>query len=371
MLCYIRRIYGFRFPSGKTLILVPLLIYCGCSSQVHTTKDFDPESLNFWKPYLLYLQSTPCQSLYVEIDTVQGCKPSEKCFESLREFLLLYCDKPAGVQIVQDKPILPEDANALNAELLALRQMDGPELPKYDGCAAYLYVLFYDSALLTGEKSHQPEYPHVKMLPYPAAIYMDKQFFKKHHASKYEAKLLLHEVGHVFGLTRNQTHGDGMHCQDKSCIMYDSYRVSLLRTLMFRKQQQQDLCMLCQSDLETAKTSKTDSRLRFIGPVLVRSENGYHVLSLPSFVMVHFGSLESINWEKVLETARSTAPEQAKLGNIGFGMSSGGVSNKVELNSLRVAVSNAENDPYYSVRVGVKEMKEKLIGQILGGQQKQ
>lgn len=339
-------------------LLIFLLIYWGCSPHIPLKKDIDPHSVNFWKPYLLYLQSTSCRSLYVEIDTVEGSEASKKCIESLRGFLQHYCDKPQSVEIILDETIPLQDVNAATPELLALQHMNGPIRAKDNGDAAYLYVLFYDSSMLADTKVKKP---HVNLLPYPAAIYMDEGFFK----SNLKPQILLHETGHVLGLTRNQAHGDDMHCQDKSCIMYYAYRVNLFRILLLQKQKQQDLCMLCQSDLETAKTSERDSKLRFIGPVLVRSENEYHVLSLPGFVRVHFGPLESINWRDVLKQAQSVAPEQAKLGNIAVDISAGDISDESELSKLKVAIKNAENDPYSSVRAGVNEAKEKLIGLIL------
>jgi len=199
------------------------------------------------------------------------------------------------------------------------------------------------------------------LLMYPAAIYMDRRYLKKHHASKYEAKLLLHEVGHVLGLTQNQTHGDGRHCRDKSCIMHEHYKVSLFRRLTFQKQRQQDICRLCKKDIERAKTNERDTRLRFLGPALVRSEEGDHVLSQPSFIRVQFGPLKSLKWQDVLQEAQNIAPQQAQMDNIGFVMASEDVSGSDDLASLRVAIKNAENDPYSLVSRAVKTMREEFM----------
>ena len=359
---YIRWIHGVRCVIS---VMVCFVLFCvGCNLPVQSDTVFDPEKLGFWKPYLLYLQSTPCQSLYVEVDAVQGCEPSQESIEALHQFLLKYCDKPAGIQIVKGDPIHVEDANALDVKLLALRHMAGPNPSKYSETTAYLYILFYDSSLLSGGKYPKGQAPYVDWLMYPAAVYMDRRYFKKHHASEYEAKLLLHEVGHVLGLTRNQTHGDGKHCRDKSCIMHENYKVSLFRKLTFQKQRQEDICELCKKDLERAKTSERDPKLKFLGPALVRSEEGYHVLSLPSFVRVEFGSLKSLKWQDVLHQAQNIAPQQAQMDKIGFVMATGDLSGPNDLLSLQVAIEKAENDPYRLVSLTVKEMKEELMEHI-------
>ena len=66
------------------------------------------------------------------------------------------------------------------------------------------------------------------------------------------------------------------------------YETDKVNTLPFQKHQQKDFCELCKSDLEVARAGGADPRLKFMGPVMVRSENDYHVLSLPAFVKLHY-----------------------------------------------------------------------------------
>src|ERR1043165_2073016 len=40
---------------------------------------------DFWQPYLLYRQASPCPRLYVEIDAVAGCEPSDTALKQLKE----------------------------------------------------------------------------------------------------------------------------------------------------------------------------------------------------------------------------------------------------------------------------------------------
>ena len=340
-------------------VMLYFVVLCtGCASPTNVKQGIDPRSLSFWKPHLLYLQSAPCESLYVEVDAVQGSEPKEETIETLRQCLLRYCDKPGKIQIVRNAPIPLRDAQAARPELLALRYMDGPVHSKYDGRTAYLYVLFYDSSQLSDTRYHRGVYPYAKLLPYPAAVYMDTRYLKKQRLSKYEAQLLLHEVGHILGLTWGQKRRDDWrcHCRDKSCLMYGRYRVPILP---FQKHRQKELCDLCKGDLEAARVDKADPRLTFMGPVMVRSEHDYHVLSLPAFVKLHFGPLESIKWQDVLEQARYEARKRATQPDtvaiiMGLGTNSG------ERTSLQHAIENAKKDPCRIVRLGVNMVENQF-----------
>jgi hypothetical protein len=300
----------------------------------------------------------------VEIDAVKGSEPNEKTIETLHQYLLRYCDKPGEIQIVRNAPIPLKDAQATRPELLALRHMDGPVHSKHDGRTAYLYVLFYDSSQLLGKRYRRAVNPHAKLLPYPAAIYMDTRYIKKHHLSKYEAQLLLHEVGHILGLTWSQKRGDDWrcHCRNKSCLMYESYRVNILP---FQKHRQKDLCELCKIDLEAARAAEADPKLKFMGPVMVRSEKDYHVLSLPAFVKLHFGPLELIKWQVVLDEARNEVPKwaaQPDTAAVIMGLGSGADSD--ELASLHCAIESARKDPCRTVRLGVNAINEQPVKQL-------
>ncbi|NQT00505.1 MAG: hypothetical protein HQ580_00630 [Planctomycetes bacterium] len=346
-------------------VMLCLAILCtGCTSLTNVKQDIDSKSLNFWKPHLLYLQSAVCESLYVEIDAVEGSEPNEETIETLRQRLLQYCDKPGKVQIVCNASIPLRHARATRPEILALRYMDGPDHSKDSGHTAYLYVLFYDSSQLSGQRYRQAVNPHAKLIPYPAAIYMDTRYIKTHHLTKYEGQLLLHEVGHILGLTWSQERkGDWYcHCRDKSCLMYESYKVN---TLPFQKHQEKDFCELCKGDLVAARADEADPRLKFMGPVMVRSEKDYHVLSLPAFVKLHFGPLNSIDWEDILEEARNEVPRlAAQPDTVAVLMGSVVGASSDELASLHYAIENAKNDPCPTVRLGINAIKQQPMKQL-------
>ena len=364
---HIRGIYGAHYNTINVMLCLTMLC-TGCASLTNVKQDIDSKSLSFWKPHLLYLQSATCESLYVEIDAVEGSEPSKETIATLRQFLLQYCNKPGKVQIVRNASIPLRHARATRPEILALQHMDGPEHSKDDGRIAYLYVLFYDSSQLLDKKYRQAVNPHAKLLPYPAAIYMDTRYIEAHHLTKYEAQLLHHEVGHILGLTWSQQRGDDCycHCRDKSCLMYESYKVNILP---FQKHQEKDLCELCKGDLAAARADEADPRLKFIGPVMVRSEKDYQVLSLPAFVKLHFGPLNSIDWRDILKEARNEVPKlAARPDTVAVLMGSVVGASSDELASLHHAIENAKNDPCPTVRLGINAIKKqqpmKQLGQI-------
>jgi len=144
--------------------------------------------------------------------------------------------------------------------------------------------------------------------------------------------------------------------------MYESYRVNILP---FRKHQQKELCELCKGDLEAARAGGADPKLKFMGPVMVRSEKDYHVLSLPAFVKLHFGPLMSIEWKDVLEEARNEVPKRAaQPDTVAVIMGSGVGTNSDEVASLYHTIENAKEDPCRTVRLGVNAIKEQLTKQL-------
>ena len=113
---------GKNYLTAILLVYV-LLVFHGCAV-LASPSDVESKHLNFWKPHLLYLQSVECKSLYVELNAVEGCEPSQETITILRHFLEQYCDKPGGIQIISN-PLIPlSDSRVTSPEILSLRQMN-------------------------------------------------------------------------------------------------------------------------------------------------------------------------------------------------------------------------------------------------------
>ena len=206
-----------------------------------------------------------------------------------------YCNKPDGIEIVRGDVIPIETARGFSEKALARKYVNGPA--KTTGSPpAFMYVLFYNDALCkvsvkadhsrasAAQSSRRAAKPYSEVLPYPA-IYFNTRYFPwfPWRFSGMDKKGLLHEAGHLLGLVRRPT-GVSFHCTNRTCLM-NSY-VSLRRVLLG---QQKKLCPECSAELAQSFTQPSPSNLRFVDSVVVRSEAGYNVLSLPDRLCVIVG----------------------------------------------------------------------------------
>lgn len=272
---------------------------------------------SFWKPHQLYLQASPHPRLYVEVDAVKGCEPSDARLKKLKEFLATYCQKPDGIEIVRGDVIPVKAAKGVPLRALTRHYLTGPPATTNGPAPAFLYVLYYDGRLCeqpvtsTASQTNKAassslarnEKPHVDFLPYPAAMYINTRYF--HGLGKHES-VLLHEAGHVLGLAGRTTGATNNHCLDMQCLMYRNLAWSIPRFLLWQDPiRQHELCTQCQAELVEDTRQAPSSKLRFIGPVLVRSEDGYHVLNFPFQAAVIIGNLTDDDVQEFIDWVRA------------------------------------------------------------------
>jgi len=290
----------------------------GCAS-TEGNKEVERTGIMSWSPHLLFLNRAPHDSLYVEVDAVAGTEPSDEVLEALEKFLRQYCDKPRGITVMRDDTIPRSAAVGYNNQALALQYVDGPPSTS-NGSPAFLYVLYYDSALQVDPSTplraaHQhvrlrtesryvaPENPHVNLQPYPAAIYVDRRYLRL-MPRIFEELTIRHEAAHVLGLTRNSAHGAEYHCMRKSCLMAPHLNIGFFRFIRGQNPlSQTNFCDACKSDL-TQRTAEPARNVRFVGPALVRFEKEYQVASLPAEIKLSAGAAAHFEIAKFLEQAR-------------------------------------------------------------------
>jgi hypothetical protein len=294
------------------------LFLTGCLSTKPVEKP-EIEANKLWEPHLLFLNRAPHDSLYVEVDAVEGAEPSDAALNAFETFLRQHCDKPAGITVVRDDVIPRTEAVGYAHDALALQYLNGP--PKTNENPAFIYVLYYDSDLthdpvalpVKPVHKHQsikagyinPQNPHVHLFPYPAAIYVDRRYLKTCPRS-FEPLALCHEAAHVLGLTKNEAHGAEFHCRSERCLMNPSLKINLRKFLLGRSPfTQTNLCSQCRTDLREGARTSAAPNLRFLGPMLVRSESNYHVVSLPSEIKLFTGDLSSFERSKFFDQVRS------------------------------------------------------------------
>jgi tetratricopeptide (TPR) repeat protein len=301
-----RRMRGRALLQPFSGVLLPVLCISltSCSTAKAPRSHSVPDAVkltSFWQPQLLYILPWPHSRLYVEVDAVEGCQPSDARLNKLRDFLTTYCNKPDSIEIVRGDVIPIQIARGIPPRALARKFLNGP--PENESPAAYMYVLFYNNALsdepiaagtnrskatTASHLDSAPRNPHVDCLPYPPVMFMNSNY----GAKRYQTDLLLHEAGHELGLASRNTFASDFHCTDKTCLMNWTLRVHLGRYLLGMDPiKQHHLCAHCITQLTESAKQSPPTNLRFVGPVLVRSETNYHVLNLPDRVKVIVGQL--------------------------------------------------------------------------------
>jgi hypothetical protein len=256
--------------------------------------------LRHWqRSELLYLSPDASRRVYVQIDCVQGACPAPAELGAMEAFLHRHVRLAEGVVFDHSPPIGPADVAGRDETQLALSRMKLP--PRYDdGQTAYIYVLFYDSSLAGQDKPHRP---YVRV-DYPCAVFVDMAYWKPRNRPILAAALQ-HEMAHVLGLTKNEDHGDGSHCNDPDCLAHPVLRIPKPG----QRPRQQSLCANCLADLQRSRRRRAPAELSFHGPVLVRRAKGYRVASMPGFtrVILDAGEPESSCRQVALEARQFAA----------------------------------------------------------------
>ena len=287
---------------------------CATSDRAPAPKQQEPgyaAEAKIWKPYLLYRLNSPYRRLYVEVDSVKGCEPSDATMAELRNVLTNFCDKPDGIEIVRNPPIPRKREPGLTPEQLACHVMKGPPTNTASDQPAFMEILFYDSALFAPLTERVPRgrslkvrHPQTDCLPYPG-IFVNTRYF----IADADPLGMRHEAGHILGLVTRTNAVDNGHCADPNCIMYKKIMAVFHIFRWLRGESPytvapKDFCERCRAELD-ADAKLPPSKLRFVGPVLVRSEPGYDVLALPNFIEVIVGGLTNGDLETFKEAART------------------------------------------------------------------
>ncbi len=339
------------------------LVAAGCLTSKTARDRANAEVLRhtqFWQPHQLFLLGSPHARLYVEIDAVEGCSPSDETLDKLRDFLTAHCSKPGGIQIARSDVIPLETARGITPSALARKYLNGPPEDPAGGAPAFLYVLFFDDVVSNrprvietghpGARAARPSRlanrnPHVDMLPYPAMIYMNVNWSPK----SYRDAALQHETGHVLGLAFRTDDALAGHCLSHWCLMNAGLHVVPFLLGLDHGLQQQ-LCAQCLAQLAESRAQAAPVNVRFVGPVLVRSETGYHVLSLPHRAKVIVGDVSADDCREFAAAVRAEVPSREAGENDWRAELSGNNEIFSDLKRFPELVTALTKDPDHGVR---------------------
>jgi hypothetical protein len=171
--------------------------------------------------------------LIVEVDRVEGTSPRPIALRFLLQRLALYTDKPGGISIVLDD-VIPRDEWAPDAQAirrLALRYRSisstapGPQGATRSEPAAVIHVIYAGS----WKRYRGYSWPRATMRRqsrrYDAPLVIVLQDRLASIAwitgARQEGSVLIHEIGHTFGLASNPGHSTEGHCTNAHCLMYN------------------------------------------------------------------------------------------------------------------------------------------------------
>jgi len=260
----------------------------------------------------LYLSPAGPRRIIVEVDSVAGCEPPQTALDELGDFLHRYTSKE--IHYIRKTPIARSDAAGIPPEVLATRNARGAPA---DGNDSYLYLLFFEGGTAGTVAAYVPPY-------YRCAIFVkmsgrNAAAMKMWGLVEALSRDLKHEAGHVLGLCRNLSHGDGVHCGNDCLMQARAQMVVSLSKLItgsnYITKPPTDLCADCREDLVRIKERQAPSGMEFNGPILVRHEQQYTVYMLPCHVHVKFGGAElgrndlvkiALNQAKLILTNKAT-----------------------------------------------------------------
>ncbi|HMJ91023.1 MAG TPA: hypothetical protein VK530_14470 [Candidatus Acidoferrum sp.] len=262
--------------------------------------------------------------------------------------------------------ISSNEVRGLSRNTLASKFLNGPPARSGEPSAAFIYLLFYDVALSSqgaGDKTKRSRddlspWPHTQILPYPAVVFMNTGYFP---SGVREATA--HEVGHLMGLVRRSNGKSSGHCRDSNCLMTETFNFYRVRSLLgLRPVKQEALCERCVAELKAGATTSAATNLYFCGPVLVRSEVGYHVLSLPSRVRLIVGNVTEADCRNFLAHTHDhpSLDDRPRLDGL---VKPGLVREAAQ--ALEI-IDRAKTDPYRSVRELAAKL-EKAMPRSEGG----
>lgn len=176
-----------------------------------------------------FLSDKKYKSLVVEIQYVEGYKPTDAAMQNLRQFLEARLHKPAGIAFVYNPIASPGKAfyDVSDAEKI---ERNFREEHRH-GATAAAYFLFLDGAYARDEENTKVlgiAYGGSSVVMFGKTIAGFSDNIMEPSRSTLETAVGIHEFGHLLGLVNDGTgmvneHQDQAHphhCNNTSCIMY-------------------------------------------------------------------------------------------------------------------------------------------------------
>lgn len=176
-------------------------------------------------------------SLHIELQYAPGMQPETQTLTNLNNFLSERLNKPAGITVTT------KQVNSFGKPTVSIADITA-FTDKYrtlytDGNQITLYILFADADYSTSGVVGVA-YRNTAVCLFEKTIQANSGGINQAGRVKVETGVLLHEIGHLLGLTNNGTsmvtpHEDGAnkaHCNNSNCLMYYSIETTGLMNML-------------------------------------------------------------------------------------------------------------------------------------------
>lgn len=218
-----------------------LLFMVGCKKETTSsiisgpTSNLDKQSAGSSAADLL--AANTYTSLRVELQYAPGMQPQTQTLTHLNNFLWERLNKPGGITITT-KQVASLGKNTVNiTDIIAFT--DQYRTAYTDGNQVTLYILLADADYSTSGVVGVA-YRNTALCLFEKTIQANSGGINQASRVKVETGVLLHEIGHLLGLTNNGTamsapHEDAAnkaHCNNNNCLMYYTIETTGLMNML-------------------------------------------------------------------------------------------------------------------------------------------
>ena len=178
------------------------------------------------------LSADTYDSLVVQVQYVEGHRPTEEGLSIFRDFLVARLNKPRGISIQIDPIQIQAQATYSVEDVVALEQQHRTAFT--EGRTLALYFLFLDGEFADNANVLGFAYYNTSMAIFQQKIEDNTGGVLQPSQSIVESVVLKHEIGHNLGLvangspmqTEHQDEPNGKHCDNENCLMYWAVRTT-------------------------------------------------------------------------------------------------------------------------------------------------
>lgn len=225
-----------KFTHYFALLSIVFLIQCSDNSPTSSNPDNgnpnnpEPETYSHTQrtgsAAVDFLSDSEFTSLTLEVDYVEGFKPTSQAISALQNFLETYLNKPDGITINLDEPIPLSGKDTLTVQDVV--DMENQYRSTFtSGSDLGVYMIIPDG-VFERENVLGFAYYNTSVAILEERIRQISGGFGEPSTSVVETAVMNHEIGHLLGLVANGTpatsdHHDeenGAHCTNDACLMY-------------------------------------------------------------------------------------------------------------------------------------------------------